>query len=85
MGAPYSDKWIHKYKNELSQVKVVFGVGGSLDVIAGKVKATPEIWKKLNMEWLHRLIAVPATKGQKSRWLRQSAIPKFVFQTIIKK
>ncbi|ATP40743.1 glycosyltransferase [Solibacillus sp. R5-41] len=82
MGAPYSDKWIYKYKEELSKVKVVFGVGGSLDVIAGKVKATPEIWKKLNLEWLHRLITVPVANGQKSRWLRQTAIPKFIFQVL---
>lgn len=82
MGAPYSDKWIYKHKENLSKVKVVFGVGGSLDVIAGKVKVTPQIWKKLNLEWLHRLITVPAAKGQKSRWRRQTAIPKFIFQVI---
>lgn len=82
MGAPYSDKWIYKYKEELSKVKVVFGVGGSLDVIAGKVKVTPDFWKKINLEWLHRLITVPTANGQKSRWLRQTAIPKFLFQVL---
>ncbi|WP_228275831.1 WecB/TagA/CpsF family glycosyltransferase [Gracilibacillus oryzae] len=85
MGAPYSDKWIYQHKQELSDVQVVFGVGGSLDVIAGKVQATPEIWKKLNMEWLHRLITAPAAKGQKSRWLRQTAIPKFIYYILMKK
>ena len=85
MGAPRSDKWIYTYKSDLNQVKLVFGVGGSLDVIAGKVKPTPEIWKKLNLEWLHRLITVPVAKGQKSRWLRQSVIPKFIYQVILKK
>ncbi|MFC3747705.1 WecB/TagA/CpsF family glycosyltransferase [Paenibacillus sp. GCM10012306] len=84
MGAPYSDKWIYKYKQELSRVKLVFGVGGSLDVIAGKVNPTPTIWKKLNLEWLHRLLTVPVAKGQKSRWRRQSALPKFVYRAIIK-
>ena len=82
MGAPYSDKWIYKYKEELLKIKVVFGVGGSLDVLAGKVKVTPEIWKKLNLEWFHRLITVPVAKGQKSRWLRQIAIPKFILQVL---
>ncbi|MCH7322725.1 WecB/TagA/CpsF family glycosyltransferase [Solibacillus sp. MA9] len=84
MGAPYSDKWIYKYKDELLKIKVVFGVGGSLDVLAGKVKVTPEIWKKLNMEWFHRLITVPVAKGQKSRWLRQIAIPRFILQVLFK-
>ncbi|MFS0556108.1 WecB/TagA/CpsF family glycosyltransferase [Brevibacillus sp. 179-C9.3 HS] len=85
MGAPYSDKWIYRHKQELDGVKVVFGVGGSLDVIAGKVKPTPEMWKKLHLEWLRRLLTVPAAKGQKSRWRRQSALPKFVYRAIIKK
>jgi len=84
MGAPYSDKWIYKNKSQLSKVKVVFGVGGSLDVIAGKVKPTPMIWKKCNLEWLHRLLTVPVAKGQASRWRRQTALPKFVYRAIIK-
>lgn len=29
MGAPYSDKWVYKHKQELAQVKVVFGVGAA--------------------------------------------------------
>lgn len=85
MGAPYSDKWIYKHKTNLSQVKVVFGVGGSLDVIAGKVKPTPDVWKKLNLEWLYRLVSVPAAKGQKSRWRRQTALPKFVYRAILRR
>jgi len=85
MGAPYTDKWIYKNKLELSGATVVFGVGGSLDVIAGKVKQTPTIWKTLNLEWLHRLLTVPVSKGQKSRWRRQTALPIFLYQAIIKR
>ena len=85
MGAPYSDKWVYKHKQALSQVKVVFGVGGSLDVIAGKVKPAPPLWKKFNLEWLHRLLFAPVAKGQKSRWRRQIVLPKFVFRAIIRK
>ncbi|MCE3198932.1 WecB/TagA/CpsF family glycosyltransferase [Paenibacillus sonchi] len=85
MGAPYSDKWLHKHKGELAGVKLVFGVGGSLDVISGKVKPTPPVWKKLNLEWAHRLLFSPVAKGQKSRWGRQSALPKFVYRTMIRR
>ncbi|QSF45751.1 WecB/TagA/CpsF family glycosyltransferase [Paenibacillus tianjinensis] len=85
MGAPYSDKWLHRHKQELSGVKLVFGVGGSLDVISGKVKPAPAVWKKLNLEWAHRLLFAPVAKGQKSRWRRQAALPKFVYRTIIRK
>ncbi|NMF01502.1 hypothetical protein HF838_25270 [Aneurinibacillus aneurinilyticus] len=38
--------------------------------MAGKAKPTPIIWKKLNLEWLHRLFTVPVAKEQKSRWRR---------------
>lgn len=85
MGAPYSDKWIHKHKTALASVKVAFGVGGSLDVIAGKVKRAPLIWQKLNLEWLYRLFTVPVAKGQKSRWRRQSALPKFIYRAMIRR
>lgn len=85
MGAPYTDKWIYQNKADLNGVKVVFGVGGSLDVIAGKVTATPAIWKRLHLEWLHRLLTVPVAKGQKSRWRRQSALPKFFYRAILRK
>lgn len=85
MGASYTDKWIYQHKTELSGVKIAFGVGGSLDVIAGKVKPTPSLWKSMNLEWLHRLLTVPVAKGQKSRWRRQSALPVFFYKAIIRK
>lgn len=66
LGSPLADKWIHKYKNRIT-AKVTFGVGGSLDVITGKVKRTPEIWKKLNLEWLHRRIIDPSRKERQKK------------------
>ncbi|WP_088547715.1 WecB/TagA/CpsF family glycosyltransferase [Paenibacillus aquistagni] len=85
MGAPYSDKWISRHKEALADVKLVFGVGGSLDVLSGKVKETPKVWKQLNLEWLYRLLTVPPAKGQASRWRRQTALPVFVYRAIIRK
>lgn len=76
LGSPLADKWIYSHKNELN-AKVVFGVGGSLDVIAGKVKRTPEIWKKLNLEWLHRRITQPSRKE------RQKKLKVFAYRAFI--
>lgn len=70
LGAPKAEKWINRHKDSLNALAAV-GVGGSLDVIAGKVKETPAVWKKLNLEWLHRLITQPA------RWRRQLILPVF--------
>lgn len=76
LGSPFADKWIYSHKNEL-RTKVVFGVGGSLDVITGKVKRTPEIWKKLNLEWLHRRITQPSRKE------RQKKLKVFAYKAVI--
>ncbi|TDQ41176.1 WecB/TagA/CpsF family glycosyltransferase [Aureibacillus halotolerans] len=85
MGAPRSDKWMHQHKQALSGVKLGFGVGGSLDVLSGKVKPTPGFWKTLQLEWLHRLLTAKVAKGQPSRWRRQAILPKFVYHAILKK
>ncbi|NHN32375.1 WecB/TagA/CpsF family glycosyltransferase [Paenibacillus agricola] len=78
LGAPYAERWIHKYKLKLN-ARIAIGVGGSLDVIAGKVKGSPEIWKKLNVEWLYRLIQQP------SRWRRQLILPRFAISALLHK
>ena len=84
MGAPHSDQWISKHKNILQNTKLVFGVGGSLDVIAGKIKETPLFWRKIHLEWLYRMINVPAAKGQTSRWKRQlKTMPLFIMKAIV--
>ena len=40
-------------------VPVVHGVGGSFDVVAGKVKRAPESWQRLGLEWLYRVKQEP--------------------------
>ncbi|WP_325176636.1 WecB/TagA/CpsF family glycosyltransferase [Paenibacillus alkalitolerans] len=76
LGAPYAERWIHKHKSTLN-AKVAIGVGGSLDVLAGKVRETPEIWKRLNVEWLFRLLQQP------SRWRRQLILPRFAVKALL--
>lgn len=71
LGFPKQEIWIQKYKAEL-RVKVAIGVGGSFDVLAGRVKRAPQIWQNLRLEWLYRLLQEP------SRIKRQLALPKFV-------
>jgi N-acetylglucosaminyldiphosphoundecaprenol N-acetyl-beta-D-mannosaminyltransferase len=40
-------------------VPVCHGVGGSFDVLAGKVKRAPEAWQRLGLEWLYRVKQEP--------------------------
>ncbi|WP_232697868.1 WecB/TagA/CpsF family glycosyltransferase [Brevibacillus daliensis] len=71
MGAPKQDEWIAKHWEALP-VNLAMGVGGSLDIISGKVKRAPKFWQAIHLEWFYRLLATP------SRWRRQVAIPKFI-------
>ncbi len=42
------------------RLKSVFmGVGGSFDVLSGKIKRAPKIVQNLNLEWLYRVYQEP--------------------------
>lgn len=58
LGSPKQEFWIDKYKDFL-KVKVAIGVGGSFDVLSGKKRRAPEIIRKLNLEWLYRILQEP--------------------------
>ena len=75
LGAPKQEMWIHKNKDKL-KAKVLMGIGGSLDVFAGTAKRAPDIFIKLNIEWLFRLIKNPSRIG------RMMALPKFGIEVI---
>lgn len=76
LGSPKQEKWI--YDNlRLVGAKVAIGVGGSFDVMAGNIKRAPRIFRKLGLEWLHRLLTQP------TRWRRMLRLPKFVL-TVLK-
>lgn len=72
-GSPRQEEFIYNYRDIL-KVKVAIGVGGSFDVISGSVKRAPEIYQKLNLEWLYRLLKEPA------RFKRQLSIPLFLLE-----
>ena len=75
MTAPKQEKWI--YDNiRLVGAKVAIGVGGSFDVMAGNVKRAPKIFRRLGLEWFHRLITQP------TRWRRMMRLPKFALTVL---
>lgn len=74
-GAPLQDEWINKVIQKADK-GLFMGVGGSFDVLAGEVKRAPEIWQKLNLEWLYRIA------GDPKRWKRSMALPKFVIEVL---
>jgi N-acetylglucosaminyldiphosphoundecaprenol N-acetyl-beta-D-mannosaminyltransferase len=79
LGSPRQEKWYATHKNRLHHVRVVQGVGGTLDTIAGTVKRAPEVWCKFQLEWLYRLIMEP------KRIKRQKVLPVFAALVLIAK
>ena len=75
LGAPKQEKWIYENRDKL-KVNVCLGVGGTLDVLSGEAKRAPEIFIKLNLEWLYRIASNP------SRWGRFFALPKFMVKVL---
>jgi N-acetylglucosaminyldiphosphoundecaprenol N-acetyl-beta-D-mannosaminyltransferase len=71
--AALQEPWIAQYREQLG-CKVAMGVGGSFDVIAGKLKRAPKIWISLRLEWLYRLLQEPW------RYKRMLVLPQFMLK-----
>ncbi|KZE38398.1 acetylglucosaminyldiphospho-UDP acetyl-beta-D-mannosaminyltransferase [Bhargavaea cecembensis] len=71
MGAPRQETWIYNHYKNFSK-GIFIGVGGSFDVLSGTVKRAPKVWRKLNLEWLYRILTQPA------RWKRSMLLPAYL-------
>ena len=71
LGFPKQEFWLARYLKQTG-CGAGIGVGGSFDVISGKVERAPAAWQRAHLEWLYRLIREP------HRWRRQLALPQFV-------
>ena len=58
MTSPRKERFLSRWSARLG-VPVCHGVGGSLDVLAGKVDRAPEGWRRLGLEWLYRVKQEP--------------------------
>lgn len=75
LGAPRQEKWIHARKEQLN-ARLVMGVGGTIDGLAGEVKRAPDLFVKANLEWLYRLVKQPKRIG------RMMNIPAFLMKAL---
>jgi len=52
-------------------------LGGTADFLSGNIKKAPEIWQRLNLEWLYRVIT------EKNRFKRFiTRIPLFIILSL---
>jgi N-acetylglucosaminyldiphosphoundecaprenol N-acetyl-beta-D-mannosaminyltransferase len=56
--SPKKENFINKWQDKLG-VDFVMGVGGTFDVVAGKVKRAPQWMQRAGLEWLYRVIQEP--------------------------
>lgn len=66
LGAPKQEKWIAAH-GKAAGARLYIGLGGSLDVFAGKAERAPERFQKLGLEWLYRLIKEPSRVGRMAK------------------
>ncbi len=78
LGAPKQEYFIQKNMQELN-VRMMIGLGGTLDSFAGTVKRAPKWMIKLNLEWFYRLLKEPKRLGRMMR------LPKFLLAVLRKK
>lgn len=58
MGSPKQERWIYENKNKIN-ANIFMGVGGTFDIISGKLKRAPMWIQKLGIEWLYRTMREP--------------------------
>lgn len=75
LGVPRQEQWIQAHLD--LPIPVMVGVGGSFDVISGRLQRAPEWMQQARLEWFFRLLQQP------SRWRRMLALPLFV-KTVLK-
>lgn len=76
LGVPKQEYWLEE-NIEATGVSVGMGIGGSMDVLSGKLTRAPKVWQKVGMEWLYRVIQEPW------RWKRITKLPLFLFYVIL--
>ncbi len=72
LGSPRQEEWILRNRTALSGI-VALGLGGSIDIYAGRKKRAPRVFRRLGLEWLYRLLREPR------RFFRIWALPRFLW------
>lgn len=62
-GQGKQEKWLTRHQDKL-KARLAMGVGGSLDIFAGRLIRSPKVLQNLGLEWLFRLILEPSRVGR---------------------
>ncbi len=59
ISSPTKENFLYENREHLTGVNFIMGVGGSFDVVAGKVKRAPVWMQRVGLEWFFRFIQEP--------------------------
>lgn len=79
MGSPTQEYWIAKHRDQID-APFCMGVGGSFDVVSGRIRRAPAIFRKTGTEWLFQLLTEPH-----KRFKRQTVYVPFMLRVVSKK
>jgi exopolysaccharide biosynthesis WecB/TagA/CpsF family protein len=86
LGHPKQDLWIAATREALP-VSVAIGVGGTLDLIAGRVDRAPRSLQRIGLEWLYRLAHEPHRLAGRylacAAWLFAVFLPLVTWQRLV--
>lgn len=78
LGFPLQEKWLAAHSHKIT-ANIILDVGGSFDVLSGKVKRAPLFIRKFHLEWLYRSFQQP------KRLIRVVQLPIFIFLVLTQK
>jgi N-acetylglucosaminyldiphosphoundecaprenol N-acetyl-beta-D-mannosaminyltransferase len=59
LGAPKQEIWIASVRHRLPEVRVMMGVGATIDYEAGAIRRAPVWLRRLRLEWTYRVFTEP--------------------------
>jgi len=71
MPTPRKERFMRRHRDALG-IPFVMGIGGTLDVIAGRVRRAPLALQRAGLEWAYRMVQEPLRLG--GRYLHTNAV-----------
>lgn len=76
LGSPKQERFMDAHRSDFTTVRLMAGLGGTLDVVAGTAQRAPKWMIKSNLEWFYRLLKQPSRLGRMMR------LPKYLWKAL---
>jgi N-acetylglucosaminyldiphosphoundecaprenol N-acetyl-beta-D-mannosaminyltransferase len=59
IGSPKQEIWMHAHRHRMPGIRIMMGVGATIDYVAGTVKRAPGWMTRNGLEWVYRMTTSP--------------------------